>query len=85
MTAKTYYRQCTLKQSNKTTVAWIADKFCTEGRGISIKDEKGEWSERWEVIKFSSDKTDTPPDYRKLIKGHRKATGDSLNEKFSGL
>lgn len=80
---KVFYRQCKLKQDNLETVAWIPDKYCVVGKGISIKDDIGEWSERWEVVSFGSDKTDTPPDFRKLIRGHRAATGDSLKSQFT--
>jgi len=78
MSKKTFYRQCKLKQGKLETVCWIPDEYCIMGKGISIKDEDGEWSERWQVVFIRSDKTDTPPDYRKLIKSHRQATGDSL-------
>ena len=83
MSKKTFYYQCELRQADGTeTVAWIPEKYCAMGKGITIKDDDGEWSERWEVMSFNH-KTDTPPDFRKFIRSHRQATGDSLPGKFT--
>ena len=75
---KTFYQQCQLKQGNSTTVTWLPEKHCKVGHRVSIKDDD-EWSAPWTVASISKDsKTESPPDYRKLIRSHRKSTGDSL-------
>lgn len=81
---KTFYRQCKLRKEDGTiTVAYIPDKYCKVGKGISIKDKESDvWSDRWEILSMS-EKTDTPPDYRKLIRSHRQATGDSMKKRIN--
>ena len=75
---KTFYQQCQLKQENITTVKWLPEKHCKIGHRISIKEDR-KWSNAWTVISVSEEsRTDKPPDWRKLIRGLRDATGDSL-------
>ncbi len=79
MKAKTFYRQCTLRtDDNAETVIWIPEKYCKKGKRIQIKDNDGEWGNTYTVVSIPDIRTDRPPDYRKLIKGHRESTGDSL-------
>jgi len=75
---KTFYRQCALEQEDgTTTVAWLPVEYCDVGKYVEIKNSTtGEWSAKWKVL-FMGDITSNPPDYRKLIRSHRKATGDS--------
>jgi hypothetical protein len=76
--SKPFYKQCELKQEKTTKVAWIPEKHCQKGHKISIK-EDGKWSDTWTVSSVSEEsRTNKPPDWRKLIRGHRNATGDSL-------
>lgn len=74
---KTFYNQCRLKRGNLTTVTWIPEKYAKVGCYISLK-ENDKWSDAWLVDYVNHQKTDSPPDWRKLIKQHRKNTGDSM-------
>ena len=79
-----FFRQCFLKQRDRTTtVAWLPEKVCIVGKGVAIK-QNDVWGPTWQIMTMGP-KTDRPPDWRKLIKGHRKQTGDSIAEKFTGL
>lgn len=78
MKTKTFFRQCTLQDGDSHTVVWIPEKYCKKGKKIQIKDDDGEWGKTYTVAHVPSIRTEFPPDYRKLIKSHRKATGDSL-------
>ena len=76
----TYY-QCELVKYEGMirweTTTYIPEEFAILNKKLKLKDEEGEWDHGWIVHKIFS-KTDSPPDYRKLIRGHRKQTGDSL-------
>ena len=46
-----YYRQCSFKQSNKRTVAWIEERGAKVGYKVSFKDEDD--GGLWEVTSVS--------------------------------
>jgi hypothetical protein len=75
------YRQVRLQRSegNKTieTVSWIPIKHAKVGHLVSLKDDDGNWSPDYKVISVSNHVLDETPDWRKMIRGHRKQTGDS--------
>lgn len=78
---KKYYSQCRLEKRDGDakieTVSYLPSQFAKKGRIVSLKESDGSWSDNWVVISFGPI-TDCPPDWRKLIKGHRKMTGDNL-------
>lgn len=80
MNRKAEYRQCGLMRTTctgtLTTVAYIPTTLAKVGRLIRIKDKDGAWSPEWMVVSAGAP-TCNPPDWRKLIRGHRKMTGDS--------
>lgn len=85
MAKETYYRQCALERkiSEKAfsrQVAWIPEQYCKEGKILKIKDQNDEWVDGWEVKTVGQDLVSEKdaPDAHKAIKGHRKATGDSM-------
>lgn len=76
----TLYRQCRLVRQGEgnskiETVSHIPQKFAKVGWILSLKDNDDEWTEGW-IVKQVGDLVSEPMDVRKLIKGHRKMTGD---------
>lgn len=60
-------------------VSYIPIEYAKVNQKLKIKNESDIWEEGWWVEKVhSNSKTTELPDYRKLIRGHRKNTGDSL-------
>ena len=72
---KTLFHQCELKTGKDTQVAWLPKKHCEVGHKVELKMYPGLI---WSIIFVGSHSTDNPPDYRKFIRSHRLATGDSL-------
>lgn len=80
----TKYRQCVLtKKLNsgvKEQVSWIPEKYTVQDKVLKLRDSDGNWENGW-VVKHAAGNSvseDLLPDYHDDIKGHRKATGDSL-------
>lgn len=73
------YRQCQLVKENITTVSWIPEKYAKLNKVLKLKNNDV-WTDGWIVTTVSEDSIDESnlPDYRKDIRNHRKATGDSL-------
>ncbi len=59
-------------------VAWIPSGFASMGRIVKIKQDDGSWVGGWEIVGVGSNEIDEVPDINKMIRGHRKNTGDSL-------
>jgi hypothetical protein len=84
------FRQCRLAKrtgnANYETVSWLPVEFPVKEGGskarlrvgsvVDLREDDGTWSEDWTVVSVGAELED-PPDWRKLIKGHRKMTGDS--------
>ncbi len=87
MSKTTYYRQCHMAKPTKTgkweQTSWIPEKFAVVGKVLKLKDMDGNWDNGWVVETASQTRLadDMLPDYHSEIKGHRKATGDSLPKK----
>ena len=85
------FRQCRLVKkvgtANVETVSWLPTEFPVRGGGsrarlrvgsvVDLREEDGTWSKDWTVVSTGTSEVEDPPDWRKLIKGHRKMTGDS--------
>lgn len=84
MSKTVYYRQCRLqKKTNEgtlTQVSWLPEPYAATGKVLKLRDEDKNWDNGWVVIGAGSNRLaqSDVPDYHVLIKGHRKATGDSL-------
>ncbi len=64
--------------------SWIPEKFAEVGKVLKLK-EDGVWIDGFVVEFAGEDAIDEPPDPRKVIRGHRGRTGDSLpKEKNNG-
>lgn len=86
------YRQCTLSKEKgyvrEEIVSWLPEKVKTE-KGLRplkidmIVSLKGEdvWSENWRIVDIGETALEDAPDWRAMVKGHRKKTGDSLKRK----
>ncbi len=75
------YRQCRLARKLPSgrieTTSYIPARYARVGNVLSLRDEDGTWTKDWEVLVVGPLVTD-PPDWRSLIRGHRKMTGDSM-------
>lgn len=75
------YRQCHLKRDIETgtvqQTSWIPSKFAKLGKVLDLKGDDDEWTHDWKVMSVSSVEVEDPPDWRKAVRSHRKATGDS--------
>ena len=82
MAKKVKFKQCKMvkKEFGREvhTVSWIPEKFAVVGKVLKLKNKEGEWDDGYVVESASSEAIDEPPDPRQSIRGHRKATGDSL-------
>ena len=78
-----YFKQCSMQKPTeggyKETVSWIPEKFAVLNKALKLKDF-GEWVNGWVVKTVGDDKIpqNQLPDINKLIRGHKKRTGDSL-------
>lgn len=60
-------------------VSYIPIEFARVDERLKIKNDNDVWEEGWLVGEvYPNSKTTELPDYRKMIRGHRKNTGDSL-------
>ena len=83
MAKNTYYKQATMsrkaEESSTTQVSWIPEKWAKVDQVLKLKGDDDLWVDGWVVE--SVGETRLPenqlPDYRKMIRGHRKSTGDS--------
>lgn len=78
--AKTKYRQCHLVKKTEgghvETTSYIPAKYAKVGWTLALKDpETKEWSDGW-LVDSAGELVDEPMDWRKLVRGHRKMTGD---------
>ncbi len=75
--------QCALigKTSDKNsiyTVSYIPKKFAVVGNILKLKFDSV-WSNGWKVYEiYPNSETDVVPNVKKMIKEHRKRTGDSF-------
>lgn len=80
--SKKLYKQCTLVRNIESgtiqTVSYIPVEFAKLDSVLKLQDEEGLWTSGWKVVGVGHDSTDSPPDFHKAIRGHRKNTGDSL-------
>jgi len=71
------YRHCSFEKDNTKRVGFIPHKFAVVGWTLRIREEDGTWSEGWVVTRAGPIMKDVP-DYHKVIRQHRRRTGDSL-------
>lgn len=72
------YIQCLLVKDLTSQVSYIPKEFAKQNKTIKLK-TGDDWDEGWLVKEvYHNSETTEPPDWRKLIRGHRKSTGDSL-------
>lgn len=86
----TKYIQCSLRRevispsdtvppSTELQTTYLPSEFAHVGKGVKLKDSQGDWEDGWVVTEvYKSSITDEAPDWRKMIRGHRNNTGDSL-------
>lgn len=72
------YRQCKLEKGGGcvVTTSYIPEKYAIVGDVVKLKDNTG-WDDGWVVVSVGHSRNDAP-EVRKMIRGHRRATGDSL-------
>ncbi len=84
MSKTTFYRQCHLEkptsEGTSHQTSWIPEKFAVQDKILKLKDADGNWDNGWIVktVGTSRREDDDLPDSHSEIKGHRKATGDSM-------
>jgi hypothetical protein len=75
------YSQCTVErktESGKSTmVTWLPAKFAIKGKVLKLKGNGDVWTDGWVVTKVGELAT-KPPNWTKLVRQHRRNTGDSL-------
>ena len=82
MRHKNKFRQCHLERdledgSVSHTTSYLPQKYAVVSRAVSLRDDDKNWSQGW-VIVLAGKLVDQPPDWRSLVKGHRKMTGDNI-------
>lgn len=81
MANKEKYSQCHLERRTDhsviSTTSYIPQKFAKKGHVVDLRNDDKTWSRGWVVISVG-DVTDSLPDWRQSIKGHRAMTGDNL-------
>jgi hypothetical protein len=83
MSKQTYYRQCHLVKKTATgqfeQTSYIPEPYCEVGRVVKLRDDNDVWDDGWVVVTAGENRQldESVPDYRKDIKGHRLATGDT--------
>lgn len=74
------YCQCTMERKTKTgterIVSYIPERFAVLDKVLMLKHE-GKWTNGWVVLHVGHCQEGNP-DVNKLIRGHRRNTGDSL-------
>jgi len=93
MSNTTQYVQCQFARENEdgsrsVTTSWIPTRVKHQdknglakvrvGMTIDLKDEEGNWDHDWIVEVMGTDIRNDAPDVRKMIRGHRKNSGDSM-------
>jgi hypothetical protein len=77
---KKLYRQCVLKRKTEDGVviqtSYLPERYAKVGEVLKLKDG-GVWTDGW-VVESVGELKDEPPNYRQIIKGHRRGTGDDL-------
>jgi hypothetical protein len=97
--SKTQFTQCKLarqdENSRTETTSWIPTKVKDRDNGglvklrvgmiVDLKEpgDEDKWTRDWQVMSMGLP-TEAPPDVHKLIKGHRKMTGDSQPRRNKG-
>ncbi len=68
------------KESTTICVSWIPEKFAQLNGVLKLKDMDDQWVDGWivESVGDSILEESELPNVRKVVKSHRKATGDSL-------
>jgi hypothetical protein len=78
-----FYRQCRLVKrfegGELVLVSWIPEPYASAGRAVKLRDDDGAWDDGWVVASAGRNRlpADEVPDYRQLIRGHLRATGDA--------
>lgn len=69
----------TIGRRREVLTSFIPQAFAKVGRVLKLQDETGLWVDGWVVERVDSEALDSDalPDYRKAIRKHRQATGDS--------
>ena len=86
MAKETFYKQTTLEkkegESTITQVSWIPEKFAILNKTLKLKNDDDVWIDGWNVQSVGESRISEKnlPDYRKMIRGHRMSTGDSLRK-----
>lgn len=81
---KVFYKQChlvkTIPTGTKHQTSWIPEEFAKLNHIVKLRDEDGVWEDGWKVVTAGNHIVEESalPDWHKLIRGHHKATGDSL-------
>lgn len=98
MSAPTQYVQCRFARegdgSRTETVSWIPTKVKHRDQGgmvklrvgmvIDLQSEDKTWTRDWTLTSIGTEIKDDAPDVRKMIRGHRKMTGDSQPRRKEG-
>ncbi len=77
----TRYAPCQLECRTATTLVqtttWLPARFARVGQVVTLREVDGTWSRDWTVCSAGRS-SDCPPDVHRMIKGHRKLTGDAM-------
>lgn len=49
MAVDIFYKQCILKKTNQTQVAWLPEMFCQVGNFVELEINK-KWEDGWKII-----------------------------------
>jgi hypothetical protein len=79
MAKETFYRQCALRNGNRTTLSWIPERFAVPGKVLRLQRHDGAWDHGWVVeAAYSRCAEDQLLDPHRAIRRHRRNTGDDL-------
>lgn len=53
MAVEIYYRQCILKKTNQTQVAWLPEMFCKLYTYVELEINK-KWEDGWKIIQVGT-------------------------------
>lgn len=74
------YRQCILERRMPgrllKQVSYIPERYAVEGRKLRLKNSSDQWENGW-LVTLAGNAIEEPVSAHALIKGHRRATGDS--------
>jgi len=48
------YKQCVLRKNMTWKTTWIPEKFAKKGKYLTLRNDKLEWINGWEVIKVNA-------------------------------